>query len=202
MAETGNRNTIIKYGNIHRQAEYVCRKHNWVCWFFLQLQDELSMKLNLQRDYKSEILTALFMVASPLAGQKKKSGNFFSLVFSGICTINEQSRAGWVLEAFHQQCSEMRFGIAGHFKSGGPGNINIMNWFCTSWLKSTTDFREDVSKFFSYFTTWTFKKKKTKPELHQFLFAGETFLCSIPMKIQPNCIIQTQTARIRGLGKR
>lgn len=44
-------------------------------------------------------------------------------------------------------------------------------------------------------------RKKTKPERHQFLLAGETFLCSVPMKTQPNCVMKTHTARIRGLDK-
>lgn len=74
------------------------------------------------------MLTVLVMAASPLTVQKRKSGKRFTLEFSGIWTINEQSRAGWVLEALHQQCSGMMFGTAGQIKSRGPRKIHIINW--------------------------------------------------------------------------
>lgn len=66
----------------------------------------------------------------------------------------------WVLRNLYYQWTEqgwlgdrssppaMQWNDVWHCKAiqtQGPWKIHITNWFCTSWLKSTADFREDKS---------------------------------------------------------
>lgn len=95
------------------------------------------------------------MALRPLPAQQRKSGKLCSsLEFSGLRTMEEKSRAGWVLGA---RCVRHSRAV----QIWVPWKTHIMYWFCTSWLKSIVDFRETkmFQKMFMFYHMNVFQKK-------------------------------------------